>query len=96
MNSKKILANFQLIYTIDIKPAGENEIDGLPYLSRIAVFDRQHGEIAFPLYHRVICRGEIAIRNPIGFGENPSSGNMGKRALHAAVNHPHSLRQTPP
>ena len=84
---QQILVDLQLVDAVDVETARENEVDGLPHLAGVAVFDGQHRRVALSVHHGVVGGLKIAVRHPIAVGENAACGDVGERPLHAAVRH---------
>jgi len=51
LDTDKILHDFHIIYAIHRQRAKESKIHDLRYFTRIAVFEGQHGAVAFPVLH---------------------------------------------
>ena len=90
---EEIVLDLQLDHAIDIQASGKHQIHHRADVAGIAVLDRQHRAIVFARFHGAIGFLKVARGKQLRIRKRALGGDMRKRALHAAVNHSHSLRQ---
>ena len=88
---QQVMANFQIVYAVDEKRPLEHDIDNLGDFAGVAVFDGQHGTVAFAVYHRIVGGAKIRKGDLVRIRKNAFGGNVGKGAFYAAVSDRKSL-----
>ena len=71
-DAEKILMYFKLVDAVYEESTRKNQINGLTDLTCVAVFDRKDRDITLSAYDRVVGGLEIAVRDALPFGKDPS------------------------
>ena len=89
-HAQQMVVDPEGIQAVDIQRALEHQIHHLTDLAGVAVLDGQHTAVAFSPLHRLIRGAEIAVGDLLAVGEDLLGGDIGIRALDAAVGDLHA------
>ena len=92
-NGKQILHYFNIVNSVNIQRTEKGKVHNLTHITVVAVFNRKNNAVVLALFHRFVCRFKIFACNRSSVRENTVCGNIGKRALNAAVGYAHTFKQ---
>ena len=92
--AEQILHDLNFSELVNVESAEKGKVHNLSHVAVVAVFNGQHGAVAFSLFHRLIGSLEIGIGKGISVFENLFGRNVGKGALNSAVGYLHAVHKT--
>ena len=93
VHAEQTMGDVEIEHLVDEQLAREEQIHHRADLAGVAVFEREDDAVNLAALHGVVRRGEVGVGDETRLREHTPRGDVGVRALHAAVGDLHPLHQ---